>query len=132
MGKTKVGVRDGLAYDPLFEVPLSLASVREGALKPVRINVERQIARRFDCTVVLCRFLFTLPSYLRGERNNGRGDARASDNEEWGLAILSLIAGLLNLRDRSREVDFARVTAPFGGRGSAGIIAHCWAGRESK
>jgi hypothetical protein len=121
MGKTEVGVRDGLAYNSLFEISLSLARLREGALKPVGINVNRQLARRFGGALVFRRFLLALPSYLRGERNNRRGNARASDDEERRLAILSLIAGLLDFRDRGREIDFARGAAPFGGRGSAGL-----------
>jgi len=39
VGEAEVGVRNGLPYDPLFEVSLSLAGLREGRLKPMRVGV---------------------------------------------------------------------------------------------
>jgi len=41
VGKTEVGMRNGLANDPFFEVSLPLTSLWKGLFKPMRVNVQR-------------------------------------------------------------------------------------------
>ncbi len=41
MGKTEVGMRNGLADNQLPKVSLPLYRIREGSFKPVRVNVHR-------------------------------------------------------------------------------------------
>jgi hypothetical protein len=121
MGEAEIGVGDGLTYNSLFEESLSLTGLWKSCLEPMRVCVQRQFAGGFRGAAVFCRFLFALPGDFRGEGNDGRGNACASDDEEWGFAILGLFAGLLDFRNRCREIYFARGAAPFGGRGSAGL-----------